>query len=126
MSTTIQFLDAVKASAGVASDYALAPILGVTRSQVSKWRVGKDFIGDSTAIRVADLLKIDRAYVIACAHAERAKHDDEKAVWQSIIGRFSDAKSLFALSFCNASPAVQACTPATIPNANDVGKSLLC
>ena len=97
MNTTIQFLDALKTRNGGASDYAIAKILGVTQHTVSNWRVGKDFLGDSTAIRVATLLEIDPAYVVACAHAERSKKDDERAVWQSIMQRLGGAAAALVL-----------------------------
>jgi len=89
MNTTIQFLDALKARHCGASDYAISKILGVTQQTVSRYRVGKDFLGDSTAIRVAKLLEIDPAYVVACAHAERAKAEDEKAVWTGFAALFT-------------------------------------
>ena len=85
MQTTNAFLDAVKAKTGVPSDYAIAKILGVTQQTVSRYRVKKDFLGDSTAIRVAGILEIDAAIVIACAHAERAKSEQEREVWEHIV-----------------------------------------
>lgn len=85
MQTTIEFLDALKAKHGGISDYAIAPMLGITRGAVSKYRVGKDYLGDSTAIRVAELLEIDPAIVIASVHAERSKSEKEKAVWREIL-----------------------------------------
>lgn len=90
MNTTIDFLDAVKARAGVASDYALAPVLGVTRQQVSRFRNKVDYLGDPTAIQVARLLNIEPGYVVASAHAERAKSEDEKLLWKSILQRFPE------------------------------------
>lgn len=85
MSTTCAFLDAVKVRKALPSDYALAAELGITRSAVSRLRNRKDFFGDSTAIRVAELLEIDPAIVVAAAHAERAKKPEERAVWESMI-----------------------------------------
>ncbi len=85
MNTTIEFLDAVKSKTGTASDYAVANVLGVTRAAVSKWRNGHDFLGVDSAIKVAKILEIDSGIVIAAVHAERAKSDQEKAVWTSIF-----------------------------------------
>lgn len=99
MKSTIAFLNAVKARYDAPSDYAAAKILGVTHQTVSKWRVGKDFIGDSTALTVARLLEIDPAYVIACAHAERAKKADERAVWVTIMERLGGAAAALLLAF---------------------------
>ena len=85
MKTTIEFLDELKARNGGASDYSIAKILGITHQMVSKYRLGKDCLGDSTAIRVAELLEIEPAIIIASVHAERAKSDQEKAVWREIL-----------------------------------------
>lgn len=85
MKTTIEFLDELEARLGGITDYAVAPFLGITRSAVSRYRKGKDFLGDSTAIRVAELLEIDPAVVLASVHFERAKKDAEKAVWKEIF-----------------------------------------
>lgn len=84
MNTTIEFLDAVKAKHGITSDYALSPVLGITRSAISKFRNGKDFLGGETAVKVAILLDIDPGIVLAAVAAERAKTEAEKAAWKSI------------------------------------------
>lgn len=99
MNSTIAFLDAVKARHGAPSDYSVAKLLGVTHQAISRWRIGKDFMGDSTALTVARLLEIDPAYVIACAHAERAKKADERAVWVTIMERLGGASSALLLAF---------------------------
>lgn len=87
MKATVQFLDAVKSRHSIPSDYALAPMLGITRAQVSRLRHGKDFFSDVTAMKVAGLLEIDAGIVVASAHAERAKSEGEKALWRSVIDR---------------------------------------
>lgn len=97
MNTTIGFIDAVKASQGGISDYRLAKILGITQQTVSKYRTGKDFLGDVTAIKVAALLEIEPAYVLACVHQERSKSDAERAAWSSIIERFGGLAASVAL-----------------------------
>lgn len=89
MRTTVEFIDALKARNGVPSDYALAKVLGVTQQTVSRWRVGKDFLGDSTAITVGKLLQIDPAYILACSHAERARQEPEKAIWQGLAAKLA-------------------------------------
>lgn len=85
MKTTIDFLDALKARQGGVSDYAIAKKLGLTCGAVSIWRNGKGYFDDSTSIRVAELLEIEPAIVIASVHAERAKSESEKAVWREIL-----------------------------------------
>lgn len=85
MKTTIEFLDAIKAKHGIPSDYALAKRMGMRQQTVSKYRLGHEYLGDSAALKVAELLDIDAAYVVACVHRERAKKSDEKQVWETII-----------------------------------------
>lgn len=85
MQTTSDFLDAVKAKRGLASDYALAKLLGITTSGVSAYRTKRTFLGDSQAIHVAELLEMDPAIILAAVHAERAKTEPEKAVWRHVF-----------------------------------------
>lgn len=84
MKTTIEFLKAVKQKHNIPSDGKLALILGHTRSSVSLLLQGRNFLGDEAAMKVADLLDLDPAYVVACVHAERAKHAKEKQLWERI------------------------------------------
>ena len=94
MQTTVQLLDAVKAAKGISSDYALAPVLGMTRGAVSNYRQGTRVMDDVAAMKVADALGVDPAYVVACVHAERAvkEGDDARAaMWEIVAGKFQAA-----------------------------------
>lgn len=97
MKTTIEFLDEVKARTGAPSDYAAAKILGLTRSQVSKYRGGRDYIGDETAEKIANILGVSPVFVMACAHAERAKNPSVKHHWMEAAERFAAA---MLMAFC--------------------------
>lgn len=90
MQTTIEFLDAVKAAHGLTSDYQLAQLLGIERQAISHYRAGRT-LGDETAIRVAELLEVDWAYVVACIHAERAKAGDAKKLWARLAKQLAPA-----------------------------------
>jgi len=89
MKTSIEFISDLKIKSGIASDYALAKLLGVTKVTISHYQNGKTLIGDATAMRVAELLDLDPAYVVACIHAERAKHEGEKKLWERIAAMAS-------------------------------------
>ena len=93
MKTTVEFLDAVKNRYHLPSDYALANKLGITRSGVSKFRLGKDKLGDQTALKIAELLEIEPGYVLACIAAERSKDERVKKAW----AWWADHKSLAAV-----------------------------
>ena len=105
MRTTLDFLDAVKARHSLPSDYSLAPLLGITKQEVSKLRNRKAFLGDQTALRVAELLEIDPAEVLSAVHAERAKNPKEKAAWASMFERLTSAAACAVLGLALAAPA---------------------
>lgn len=106
MNTTIQFIDAVKSKHGIASDYALAKFLEVKQQTVSGYRQGKVFLGDETAIKVAKVLEVEPASVLAAVHAERAKTEEEKAVWKLIYEKLGGiaAGALIAITASTAAP----------------------
>lgn len=86
VTSTTKWLDLAKDQLGL-SDYALAPMLGVTRSQMSRYRNGHDFLSDDAAIKLAGLLGLENpAPIIASAHAERAKSDDARLFWERLAG----------------------------------------
>lgn len=116
MNTSTQYLDAVKAKTGAASDYQLAKILSVSQQAVSKWRTKKDFLGDETAIKVAELLEIDSGIVIAAVHAERAKSESERNAWRSMFEKLGGVAAGLVIGLVAVSP-----SPA---DAGEKGKSV--
>lgn len=84
MNTTVQLLDAVKAKCELASDYALAKELELPCQSISQYRKEKNSFGDDTAIRVAEILELEPASVLAAVYAERAKTEKAKAVWKNV------------------------------------------
>ena len=84
MKTTLEFIADLKKKTGIESDYAAAKLLNVTGTALSSYRNGKSHFSDDVAMRVADLLELDPAYVVACIHAERAKRAEEKKLWERI------------------------------------------
>lgn len=79
---TVDFLDALKARYEIASDYALAPFLGVSQQTISQYRAKPQYLDDKVAIKVAQLLDLHPGYVLACVHAERAKRPEVREVWE--------------------------------------------
>lgn len=106
MKNSIAFLEAVKAANGLTSDYQLSKFLGVTAQSISLNMLGKTFLGDETAIKVAVALKIDPAIILAAVHFERAKKAHEKAVWKGIFDRLGGlaASVLLGVALFSAAP----------------------
>lgn len=86
---TVDYLKQVKRRLGIESDYALAKALGVTRGTVSNLQLGKNTMSDETAMKVADILELQRALVLADMHAEREKNPELQAVWRGLVDKLA-------------------------------------
>ena len=86
--TTTEFLDAIKAKFSLRSEYALVKHLGVTQVTVIRWRTG-GCMNDAHAIKVADILGLQRAYVLACTRLEKAKDTESSGTWRQIADTFA-------------------------------------
>jgi hypothetical protein len=106
MQTTKDFIALLKTKHGLKSNYAVAKLLNQTDTAVARWAHGKNSFSDETAMQFADLLDLDPAYVVACMHAERAKLDAEKKLWERIatmsLGVAASLLVAFALPFTSA------------------------
>lgn len=71
-STSLEFLEALKAHHRVRSDYALAQRMGWTQSAISNYRHLHSRFSAAHAVQVADALALPRAYVLASIEAERS------------------------------------------------------
>lgn len=88
MPGTVDFLEAIRASYALTSDYQIAKKTGLSKQAVSRFLSGKDVLGESTAGKVAELLDLEPAYVLACAHLENPRTDDVKSIWDTIRLKF--------------------------------------
>lgn len=98
---TIFYMNAVQSRYGLTSDYQLAHKLGLSKSNISSMRLGKSFLGEESAIFVAQLLELPPPMVVAHANAERAaraKNSSLLAVYLSIAEKFTPEPAEFALT----------------------------
>lgn len=79
---TVDFLDEVKRRHGLTSDYQLAKKLGFSASRIAQYRISQRELDDEGCVRVAELLEIPPAYVMACIAAARAKDAAIKKHWE--------------------------------------------
>ncbi len=82
--TSANFLDDLQNKLGVNSDYAVGKIMGMASQRLSHYRQLKGAFDDETCLKVADVLEIDPAYVVACAHHQREKSKQVKQLWEKI------------------------------------------
>lgn len=100
---TNQFLNKVAQRHDLQSDYQIAKKIQVSRQQISLYRKGATF-GDNVAIRVAALLDMDPAYVLACTAAERSKEQATKDAWERAAKRLATAATLLLVVTLSATP----------------------
>lgn len=85
MFKTVELIDKVKTLYHLPSDYAAAKKIGVSTQAVSKYRNNHTFLDDKAAFKIAELLELDPAQVLACANIERAERQGDKNLiefWQ--------------------------------------------
>jgi hypothetical protein len=97
MHTTLSLIDEVIALHHLRSDYALAKFLNVTPMTVTRWR-GGGHMSDEMAVKVAHVLSLPPAYVLACMGAQRAEAGTESSgTWRQIADAFRDKVALALL-----------------------------
>tara|TARA_Y100001934_G_C12262407_1_gene730712 strand:- start:48 stop:392 length:345 start_codon:yes stop_codon:yes gene_type:complete len=88
----------VKDELELPSDNKAAMLIGVTRSAVSHHKSGKlKQLKDEHCMKVAELLGINPAEVIADQHAEGADNPALKSVWQSMAKNLSQSAAVFSI-----------------------------
>ncbi len=119
MKTTIELLAAVRAKHG-ATWYGLQKILGLTKTTITRYRKGIGYFDDDVALRVADDLGLDRAYVLTCVAAERSRRAEVKAVWIRTAEKLAGA-TIAAVAIYFAVPLLDFTT-----NSNAIASSEVC
>ena len=83
-----EYLDRVKATLGITSDYALAKALGISKQAVGRYYKTGGGFDDDVAAKVAKILDIHPGLVVLDMHRERAQNPQTKALWQEIFKGF--------------------------------------
>lgn len=96
--TTNDYLDAVKMRLSIDSDYRLSKVFGCHTSAISNYRNARSHLCEETAIKVAEILKIDPGQVLADVAAERTKCPAAKAAWEAAARRLSGAAAAVFMS----------------------------
>lgn len=88
------YLDAAKARLNIESDYELAKRLLERPNNMTGYRTGERNIPLNVAFKLAVILELDPAQVVADLESQREKNPDKRAFWNSFMSR---AKSVAAL-----------------------------
>lgn len=85
---TIDYLDAVKKTLGITSNYALANKLEISRPAVSRYYTKGGTLDDDIARKVATVLNLHPGLVMLDMHRERAHTPENQALWSEIFEGF--------------------------------------
>lgn len=91
MQTTVDFIDTIKNRFNLPSDYAAAKLLNIKPQSIYSYRAKREFMGEETALKVAEILDLKPGYVLACVAAERAKLADVRKAWDAVARKMSAA-----------------------------------
>lgn len=78
---TIRAIDRACAAAGGISDYRLAKLLGVAQTTISNYRTGNRQLDDAVAVKIAHMIGVDPAELLAEVAAERSKDEGARTHW---------------------------------------------
>lgn len=90
---TAEYLDAIKARHGIASDYKLAQFMGWSHVRISQWRAGRSGFNTDACLEVADALGISPAKVLADMAAMKDKNNPER--WREVAAALCVTAALF-------------------------------
>jgi len=76
-----EWLDKAKKKALLESDYKLAKLIGIDNGGIANIRK-RNGMDNYTAIRIAEILEIDRMQVIVDMELQKAKTAQKKEFWQ--------------------------------------------
>lgn len=89
MHTTLSLLESLKSHYENCSDYALGPIIGISKNTISGWRCEGAVMKDETGRKAAQALGLCEEEVLISLAAERAKGTPIAAIWKTAYNRLA-------------------------------------
>ena len=77
-----EWLDKAKKKENIQSDYRLAKIIGIEPASISTMRRRDNGMDNYTAIRIAEILEINKLIVIIDMEMKKAKSEEKKEFWK--------------------------------------------
>ncbi len=80
-----EWLDKAKEKEHLTSDYKLAKLIGIESNNITNLRKRNNGMDNYTAIRIAEILEIDKLKVIIDMEFQKAKNKNKKEFWRKKI-----------------------------------------
>jgi predicted transcriptional regulator len=86
------YLHAMKLHTGISSDNGIAKLLGLSRTYIGNVKMEEAGFGNETALKIAEILGVHPAKVLADLSIDRAHSPEERLVWREIANSFGDKR----------------------------------
>lgn len=106
MFSVAEYLDSVKARAGIDSDYRLAAVIEISRGAIGNYRNGVSLPDERVIAKLCELVGDDADLIAVQIQAARAKTDQARSMWMHIAERLRHAPTALAghvavvMAFC--------------------------
>ena len=94
MFSIAEWLDTIKAQAGISSDYGLAKRLNKRQTTLSNYRSGRSLPDAEIIMQLCELSGDDPAVILAQIQAARAQDGKARSLWESIAQRLQHGGAL--------------------------------
>jgi len=92
------WIDRIKVTKNISSDYAAAKYLGLSQSSIVTMRRRHSTLDDDSALKVALALDIEPVIVLADQAMERAKSEEAKKAWTGVLDKLGASQLYIMLS----------------------------
>lgn len=86
MKKTVELLDKCKKKLNISSTYELSEITGISEQALSNYYLNKSNPDEYVCFKIAEVLELDPAYVIAQIKSESEKNDKKREYFRSFGG----------------------------------------
>jgi len=117
MKDTIYYIDQIKKSQGISSDYAVSKLLGVSRQTLSKYKAGRSTLDSDVCLKVAEILDISPFEILANIKASKSKKPEVAKKWADLARSASSTAAgvILSLSLVSHSPETRAAVDSPAP-----------
>lgn len=123
---TSDYIEALRPLTPTGSMYAIAKLLDVTEQAVHGYAHGKRQFDSYAAFRVAELLNLPPAQVLADAESEREKDSKRRVYWEDMARKLAGSTAVFLIATGTCGGFFYS-TPASASKAgNEVQNFILC
>ena len=93
MHTTYDLCRAVQRRYNFTSAYMLAKKMGVSNKAAQNWVNKKGGFSTANAVKCAELLSLQPAYVVACVNFEKEKEPQAREFWKGLVDKLPEKDS---------------------------------